>query len=246
MSSHIHTHIFAYSEVEGKRLQTAICRVLSGKRRQILTHFSAYIPKTNDVSRDAVYRYLKEDDFSPKPPIKRPSAIKLDLFKPIIDQWLEEDARTWRKQRHTARKIWQRIKSEYGADIAETTASRYVRQRKQENRDNSNQFLDFAWEPGQAQADFGEAEFYVTGVRCRLNFFALAFPYSNVGIAQIFPSENAECVCQALKNLFEYIGGVPARIVFDNATGVGRRVCEGVRTTELFGMFSAHYGFSYS
>lgn len=204
------------------------------------------IAKMNGVSRDTVYKYLKEDDFSPPPPIKKPSASKLDPFKPIIDQWLEEDARTWRKQRHTARKIRQRLKGEYGADIAETTVSRYVRQKKQESRSASNQFLDLVWEPGQAQADFEEAEFYVMGVRCRLSCFVLAFPYSNVGIAQVFPGESAECVCQALKNIFEYIGGVPTRILFDNATGVGRRVCEDVRTTELFGRFSARYGFSYS
>ncbi len=74
----------------------------------------------------------------------------------------------------------------------------------------------------------------------------LAFPYSNVGLAQVFPGENAECVCQALKQIFEYVGGVPTRIVFDNATGIGRRVCGGVRTTELFGRFAAHYDFAYA
>lgn len=57
-----------------------------------------------------------------------------------------------------------------------------------------------------------------------MSFFALSFPFSNMGFAQVFPSENAECVCQALKQIFEYVGGVPTRIVFDNATGVGRRV----------------------
>ena len=74
----------------------------------------------------------------------------------------------------------------------------------------------------------------------------LSFPYSNVGLAQVFPGENAECVCQALKQIFEHVGGVPTRIVFDNAAGVGRRVCGGVRTAELFGRFAAHYGFAYS
>lgn len=65
-------------------------------------------------------------------------------------------------------------------------------------------------------------------------------------LAQVFPSENAERVCQALKQIFEHVGGVPTRIVFDNAAGVGRRVCGGVRTAELFGRFAAHYGFAYS
>ena len=79
-----------------------------------------------------------------------------------------------------------------------------------------------------------------------MSFFVLSFPFSNMGFAQVFPSENAECVCQALKQTFEYVGGVPARIVFDNATGVGRRVCDEVRTTETFAAFAAHYGFAFS
>ena len=43
--------------------------------------------------------------------------------------------------------------------------------------------------------------------------------------------------------VFRYIGGVPARIVFDNATGVGRRVCDEIRTSGLFAAFAEHYGF---
>ena len=62
----------------------------------------------------------------------------------------------------------------------------------------------------------------------------------------MFSGQNAECVCQGLRNIFEYCGGVPARIVFDNATGVGRKACSTVRTTEMFAAFSAHYGFDYS
>lgn len=107
-------------------------------------------------------------------------------------------------------------------------------------------FLELEWEPGTAQADFGEADFYVSGTKTRMSYFVLSFPFSNVGLAQVFPGENAECVCQALKNIFGYIGGVPTRIVFDNATGVGRRTGEKVRRTKLFKAFSAHYGFAYS
>jgi transposase len=204
------------------------------------------IARMNGVSRDTVYKYLRKDDFSPRPPARRHAASKLDPYKPTIDQWLDDDARNWRKQRHTARRIWQRLTGELGADVSESTVERYVRQKRTEMRGARSQFLDLVWEPGQAQADFGEADFYVAGVRRRLSYFVLTFPYSNVGLAQVFPSENAECVCQALENIFGYIGGAPTRIVFDNATGIGRRVCGGVRTTELFGGFAAHYGFSYS
>lgn len=209
-------------------------------------HSVSDIAKMNGVSRDTVYKYLRQDDFSPKAPVKRATASKLDPYKPLIRQWLEGDSRSWRKQRHTARRIWQRLCDECGAEVSEATVSRYVSKLRKQHGSPSGQFLDLVWEPGQAQADFGEADFYVRGVRTRLSYFVLTFPYSNVGLAQVFPGENAECVCQALKQIFEYVGGVPRRIVFDNATGVGRRVCNGARTTELFGRFAAHYDFSYS
>ena len=75
--------------------------------------------------------------------------------------------------------------------------------------------------------------------------FVLDFPYSNVGPSQLMPGENAECACQALRDIFEWLGGVPPRIVFDNAAGVGRRMFERVRLTRLFQSFQAHYGFEY-
>lgn len=204
------------------------------------------IARKASVSRDTVYKYLKKDDFSPKIPTGRQRKSKLDPYRAIIERWLDEDRLTWRKQRHTSRRIWQRLRDEYGFDGSETTVARYVKSLKDERRAPAEQFLDLVWSPGEAQADFGELDLYLNLVKKRLSYFVLSFPYSNVGFAQIFPAENAECVCQALKQIFEYIGGAPRRIVFDNATGVGRRTCEVVRTTDLFGRFAAHYDFAYS
>lgn len=138
------------------------------------------------------------------------------------------------------------MRDEFGVECSESTVRHYVCELKRERRSLKESYLDLVWAPAEAQTDFGEADFYVLGVRRRLSFFVLSFPFSNMGFAQIFPSENAECVCQALKQVFEHVGGVPVRIVFDNATGVGRRVCDAVRTTETFSAFAAHYGFAYS
>lgn len=206
----------------------------------------AGIARKVGVSRTTVYEKLREGDCSPKMPVKQHKHRMLDDYRSIIEGWLDEDSRNWRKQRHTARRIWQRLRDEYGVRCSESTVRHYVCELKRTRRKTEECFLDLVWRPGEAQADFGEADFYVWGAKRRMSFFVLSFPYSNMGFAQLFPSENAECVCQALKQVFEFTGGVPARIVFDNATGVGRRVCGGVRTSETFTAFAAHYGFAYS
>ena len=65
----------------------------------------------------------------------------------------------------------------------------------------------------------------------RRKYLAVSFPYSNDGYLQVFGGETAECVCQGLKDIFGYIGGVPIMLIFDNATGVGRRIKDKVIET---------------
>ena len=148
----------------------------------------AEIARRNGVSRDTVYKCLKRDDFSPTPPAKKKRPSKLDPCKPLVRQWTEDDSATWRKQRHTAKRIWQRPVEECGADVSASTVGRYAKTLREENRAASERFLDLAWEPGEAQADFGEADFYVMGARKRLGYFVLTLPCSNVGLAQVFPA----------------------------------------------------------
>ena len=193
-----------------------------------------------------MYKYLGKDDFSPEPPASAGTASVMDQYRRIIEGYLEEDSRNWRKQRHTGRKIYERLRDEHGCEASESTVRHYVTKVRRERGGQKSQFLTLVWRPGEAQVDFGEADFYVMGVRRRLYFMAVSFPYSNVGLAQLFPGQNAKCVCQGLKNVFEYLGGVPLRLVFDNATGVGRKVSDTFRTTDTFGAFAAHYGFSFS
>lgn len=207
----------------------------------------AGIARKIGVSRNTVYSHLADEDLSPKMPTAKRGKRLLDPYRKIIAGWLEEDRREWRKQRHTAHRIWTRLRDEHGVVCGESTVRRYVRELKAElGVGRKERYLELAWRPAEAQADFGEADFSVYGVRRRLSYFTLTFPHSNTGFAQVFPAENAECVCQALKNVFEHVGGVPSRIVFDNAAGVGRRVSETVRTTELFAAFAAHYNFAFS
>ena len=72
---------------------------------------------------------------SPIPPARKVSAgvrpaPKLDVWKPLIDRWLADDIEAPRKQRHTARRVWQRLVLEHGADVGESTVRRYVKKVK--------------------------------------------------------------------------------------------------------------------
>ncbi len=139
------------------------------------------------VSRDTVYKYLGKDDFSPEPPASAGRASVMDQYRRIIEGYLEEDSRNWRKQRHTGRKIYERLRDEHGCEASESTVRHYATKVRRERGGQKSQFLTPVWHPGEAQVDFGEADFYVMGVRRRLYFMAVSFPYSNVGLAQLFP-----------------------------------------------------------
>ena len=80
----------------------------------------------------------------------------------------------------------------------------------------------------------------------RGKYLTVAFPHPDVGLTQVFRGETAECVCQGLRNVLGFVGGVPGRAVFDNATEVGGRVGGEARTSELFRRFAAHYGLDYT
>ena len=117
---------------------------------------------------------------------------------------------------------------------------------RERDRRDAEGSLTLRWPPGEAQVDFGEADFRVRGMTVRGKCLTVSFPHSNVGLTQVFWGETAECVCQGLRNVFEFVGGVPRGAVFDNATEVGRRVGGEARASELFRRLAAHYGLDYA
>lgn len=208
----------------------------SGKR-------PAEIIRETSLDAKTVRKYLSKEDFSPRPAEGRTLSSKLDPYKQTIDQWLEEDKKRWHKQRHTAQRIFDRLREQVpGFDCSYPTVVRYVRE-KRGAMQQAQGFQELVWHPGEAQADFGEADFLERGAMVRKKYLTLSFPYSNDSFTQVFGGETAECVCQGLQDIFSYIGGVPGLIVFDNATGVGRRVGAAIREAKLFSQFRAHYSF---
>jgi len=196
------------------------------------------------INRKTASRYLRRDNFDHEISEKVVPISKLDSWKPEINSWLEEDRRNRYKQRHTAKRVYDRLKELHtDFDCSYSIVQRYVKEQKVAKR-NAEGSLELIWEYGDAQADFGEADVIENGIKKTIKNLVLSFPSSNAAFTQAFGGETAECVCQWLEDIFNHIGGVPLRIVFDNATGVGRRVRDQVTLSELFLRFKCHYGFS--
>ena len=133
---------------------------------------------------------------------------------PIIRQYLLEDKSMPPKQRHTAQRIFERLKEEHGyAGCDRTIRTIVARLRKQER----TVYVPLAHPPAEAQFDFGFAQAVIGGVRQKIAFAEITLPYSNIRYVQAFPKECTETFQEALRRFFLFIGGVPALIKFDNS-----------------------------
>lgn len=213
----------------------------------------AAIARATGVSEPTVRKYLRAESLAELPPDpgRRRSSPLLEPYADAIDGWLEDDRRVWRKQRHTARRVYERLRDELGYEGSYSTVQRYVRAWREEaaaagDAREAAGYLLLDWAPGECQVDFGQADFRVRGSMRRGHFLVVAFPHSNAGFAQVMWGETSECVCQGLRDVFEFVGGVPRRAVFDNATEVGRRVGAEAAASRMFRLFAAHYGLDYS
>jgi transposase len=120
---------------------------------------------------------------------KAPARPKLDPFIPIIDQILEADRALPKKQRHTATRIFERLRDEHGFTGKLTIVTDYVREKKCRTREV---FVPLAHPPGHAQVDLGEALGEIGGVVRKIRYFALALPYSDAFFMKAYPAETTE------------------------------------------------------
>jgi transposase len=195
------------------------------------------------VSRDSVAKYAGLQDCSPRPVVAhvRPGGSVLTGFAGIIDGWLTDDARRPRKQRHTAKRVFDRLAAEEGYTGSYSPVQRYVKRWQAAHRTTGEGFAELVWPAGTAQVDFGQAEAVIAGVRQVLHVLVVTFPFSNMRFVQAYRGETAECVCHGLRTIFEHVGGAARHLVFDNATGAGRRTGKVVVESKLFAAFKLHY-----
>ncbi|WP_131232669.1 IS21 family transposase, partial [Bifidobacterium longum] len=200
------------------------------------------IARRLDVDRATVAKYADMDDMTPKPPMDRRRGSKIDPYAALVDEWLEADRMLPRKQRHTAKRVHDRLRAETGYDGEYTTTPGYVRRWREANRSGSDGYGELVWAPGVAQIDFGVAKARIAGGLVDDHCLVVTFPHSNMRYVTSLPGENAECLCHGLVEVFGHIGGVPPVIVMDNATGAGRGNARGeVTPAAVFDAFLAHH-----
>jgi len=185
-------------------------------------------------------RYSVPPGYRRQQPARRP---KLDAWTGAIDQILEDDKAEGRKQRHTAKRIFERLRDEHGYMGGYTIVKDYVRLRKLSQRE---MFVPLAHPPGDAQADFGEAMVVIAGVERKAHYLVMDLPQSDDGFVMAFPAETTEAFLEGHNHAFAYFGGVPRTILYDNTKlAVARILGDGTRTkTRAFTELQSHYLFA--
>jgi len=195
-----------------------------------------------------VQKYAYRNDWNPpvEPKMLPEEYPVLGEFIPTINDWLEQDEREPRKQRHTITRVFKRLQKEHSYTGSYASVKRYVNRKRDEMKKRKESFLPLAHPPGYAQVDFGKFKYY-DGIGLGHEGFALivSFPQANTGWMQVFPSENQECLLTGLKRIFYNIGGVPARLRCDNMTTAVAQVLEGCERviTDGFYRFMLHHRF---
>ena len=203
----------------------------------------ADIARELHLSRNTVRKYADMEDMSPEPPAgqERPHPAT-DGIAGWIDSILEADLAVPRKQRHTAKRIYDRAVAEKGYSGSYPSIRRYVSGWKREHvQGPKDGFLELRWAPGTAQVDFGNFVATIGGVRVALKLLVASFPHSNARFCMALPCERAEVLCWGLRCIFEWAGRSPRVLVLDNATEAGRMAFGKVTESRLFSQFRAHY-----
>ena len=165
------------------------------------------------LHRDTIRKMLA---YSIPPGYRRqttPRRPKLEPFTGVIDRILEEDQRVARKQRHTAKRIFERLRDEYGLDGQYTIVKDYVLERR---RQSQEMFVPLSHAPGHAQYDFGEALAGIAGVERKGHYFVLDLTHSDGCFLKAYPAETTEPFLDGHVAAFAFLGGGPRSILYDN------------------------------
>jgi transposase len=176
----------------------------------------------------------------------------LSELAPFIDAVLEADVQAPRKQRHTAHRIWVRVRNELGSTVAESTIRQYVRQRKDQLQLSRREtYVLQQYLPGQeGQVDWYEAHVDLgadtMAERTLVQVFSMRAMYSGAAFHIAFPHATQQAFLEAHEAAFGYFGGVFGTLRYDNLGSAVKKVLRGHQReqTARFTAFRSHWGFA--
>jgi len=204
---------------------------------------------------DVHRRTVRQAIASPVPPGRKVPARAAPVREAVagwIDEMLREDLAAPRKQRHTARRVFERLVDEHGAQVSYSYVAKYVARRRAEiaaqDRDGAEGLAGFVpqvREPGaEAEVDFGDVTVELGGQLTRCFLFGYRLSCSGKGVHRVYASQAQEAFFEGHVTAFEVMGGVPFRqIRYDNLSPAVAKVLAGRNRTETarWLSFRAHY-----
>jgi transposase len=173
---------------------------------------------------------------------------RLGPVKEFIERILKEDRDAPRKQRHTARRMYTRVREAHpGHSVSEQTVRRYVAGRKRELGLSGREiYVPQSYTPGdEAQVDWFEATVKLGGERCVLQFFAMRSMASGDAFHRAYTNATQQAFLEGHEHAFAYFGGVFRTLRYDNLTIAVKKILRGYRREETSRViaFRSHWGF---
>jgi transposase len=193
------------------------------------------------------FRTLQKILSHPEPPGYRQTRPrekrKIGPYLSLIEELLTADRKAPKKQRHTAKRIFDRLVDEYGYTGGYTAVKEAVRAFKQRSREV---FVPLSHPPGWAQVDFGYAGIDLAGERTEVAFFVMTLPFSDAFFVCAFPRECTETFQEGHKRSFMFFDGVATRISYDNSKIAVISIGKGRdrKLTDGFLRLQSHYHFT--
>ncbi len=194
--------------------------VLAGKRERFVGLIQQGVTNSEacrivGVDRRAVRQALAE---ALPPPRRQPEgrpAPALGPYRGLIDEWLAADREAPRKQRHTARRIWQRLVEEHGASVAESSVRQHVRVRRRQIGMPGEAYVPQIHHPGvEAEVDWGEATVIMRCAPIQIGLFYMRACHSGASYVGAFPRMTQQAFLEAHAEAFSYFGAIPSPTSF--------------------------------
>jgi transposase len=194
------------------------------------------------VHRNSISKMLQ---FSVPPGYRRrerSASKKLGPYMAWIDKVLEDDKNVHAKQRHTAHRIFERLRDEEGFSGGYTIVRQYVTQAMLLARE---MFVPLSHRPGHAQAGFGQADGYIGGKKIRLFYLCVDLPHPDGCFVKAYPAETAEAFCDGHVSAFAFFSGVSQSILYDNTMLAVAKIVKGGKRlrSHMFAKLKSHYLF---